>query len=149
MHFQHAVKVRTECLPQNHPDVAVSLVREGMVYLALDSFTEATKSFKAALDMSPTEDATRAKILNNLGVAYYLQERFSESLKSFTAALEIQRQWLDGPVRRGPMVFDAAVTLGNMGKVYMRKEDYDLAFFVFEEACVVCSNLGNVLYEIL
>jgi tetratricopeptide (TPR) repeat protein len=115
----------------------VSLARQGTAYFALESFDEAVKSFEIALGMSSEEDATRAKILNNMGVAHYQREDYSEALKAFTSALEIQRQWLDGPVRRESIVYDASVTLGNMGKVYLRKGEYDLSYFVFEEACLV------------
>ena len=87
--------------------------------------------------MTPAENATRAKILNNLGVAHYQQSDFAAALGAFTAALEIQRQWLDGPVRREPIVYDASVSLSNMGKVYIGMKDYDLAFYVLEEACLV------------
>jgi tetratricopeptide (TPR) repeat protein len=135
--FQKAVRVRTECLSQNHPDVAVSLVRQGTAYFALENFEKGIDSFHTALHMSPTEDATRAKILNNLGVAYYLQDNHKKALKALTGALEIQRQWLDGPVRREAIVYDASVTLGNMGNIYLRKTDFDLAYFVYEEACLV------------
>jgi tetratricopeptide (TPR) repeat protein len=135
--FQKAVQVRTECLPQNHPDIAVSLVRQGTAYFALENFEKAIDSFRTALHMSPTEDATRAKVLNNLGLAYYLQDNHKKALKALTGALEIQRQWLDSPVRREPIVYDASVTLGNMGKIYLKKADFDLAYFVYEEACLV------------
>jgi tetratricopeptide (TPR) repeat protein len=49
----------------------------------------------------------------------------------------MQRQWLEGPVKRESIVFDASVTLANMGNAYLRKGDYDLAYFVFEEACLM------------
>lgn len=135
--FQSAVRIRTRCLPQNHPDVAVSLVRQGESYFALQNYAKALESFKLALDMSPTEDATRAKILNNMGVVYYQQEKFSEALTAFTAALEIQRQWLDDSIRRESMIYDASITLGNMGKVFLELEDFEVAYSVFEEACLV------------
>jgi tetratricopeptide (TPR) repeat protein len=135
--FQKAVQVRTECLPQDHPDIAVSLVRQGTAYVALGNFEKAIDSFLTALRMCPTEDATRAKVLNNLGLTYYLQDDHKKALKALTGALEIQRQWLDSPVRREPIVYDASVTLGNMGNIYLRKADFDLAYFVYEEACLV------------
>jgi tetratricopeptide (TPR) repeat protein len=135
--FEQAVKIRSSCLPPNHPDIAVSLVRQGLTQFALEEFDEAVISFISALNMTPAANATRGKILNNIGVAQYQRQDYSEALKMFTGALEIQRQWLDGPVRREPIVYDAVVTLSNMGKVYLRKADYDLAYFVYEEACMV------------
>eukprot|EP00934_Nitzschia_sp_Nitz4_P002813 Nitzschia sp. Nitz4//scaffold78_size91513//74346//76394//NITZ4_004936-RA/size91513-snap-gene-0.128-mRNA-1//1//CDS//3329558151//2803//frame0 len=132
-HFRKAVEIRTQCLPFNHPDIAVSLVREGQACLALGKYNQALAAFRLALGMTPTEDATRAKILNNIGVAQYQQERFSEALQSFTQALEIQRQWLDGSIRRESMVYDASITLGNMGKVFLKLQENDVAYSVFEE----------------
>lgn len=144
--FQKAVVVRTRCLPQNHPDVAVSLMRQGDAYFALENFKEAVKSFELALGMCPAEDATRAKILNNIGVVHYQRKNHAGALKAFTSALEIQRQWLDGPVRREFVVYDAAVTLGNMGKVFLSKGAYDLSYSVFEEACLVCATCPARFY---
>ena len=118
------------------------MVRLADSYFAVESFDKAEESLKTALNMSITEDATRAKILNNLGVVLYQRENLSEALKQFALALEIQRQWLDGPLRRDTIVYDAAVTLGNMGKVYLRKGDLDLAYFVYEEACLVRSEVS-------
>ena len=135
--FKNAVRIRAKCLPQNHPDFGVSLMRQGEAQLALRNFKAALKSFEMALSVSPAEDATRAKMLNNIGVAYYQLEDFPEALKALTSALEIQRQWLDGPVRREPIVYDASITLGNMGKVFLELEEYEVAYSVFEEACLV------------
>ncbi len=135
--FQKAVHVRNECLPSHHPDIAVSLMQQGMASFALQSIDDALMCFEKALAGCEAEDATRGKVLNNIGVAQYQTEDYSKALKSFTKALEIQRQWLDGPVRREAIVYDASITLANMGKVYLRKGDYDLAYFVFEEAWLI------------
>jgi tetratricopeptide (TPR) repeat protein len=114
------------------------LARQGTAYFALESFEQALKSFHMALDMCPNEDATRAKLLNNIGVIHcFRRKRNSDALKSFTSALEIQRVWLEGPVRRESIVYDASITLENMGKIYLQRGDYDLSYFVYEEACVV------------
>ena len=123
----------------------VSLARQGTVCFALELFQEAAKLHRSALKLLVRKDATRAKILNNLGVIQYHREEYIEALKSLTSALEIQRQWLDGPVRRDTIVYDAAVTLGNMGKVYLRKKEFDLSYFVFEEACLVRIANSNTL----
>jgi Tfp pilus assembly protein PilF len=135
--FERAVATRTKCLPQNHPDVAVSVMRHGQAHFALGNLKEALESFELALSMSTTEDSTRAKMLNNFGAVYYQQEDFAEALKAFTSALEIQRQWLDGNLRRESIIYDASVTLCNMGKVFLELKDYEVASSVFEEACLV------------
>ena len=135
--FNAASEIRTQCLSQNHPDVAVSLVRQGQAAFGMENFKKAQELFQVALDMSPAEDATRAKILSNIGTVHFYQGNYAESLSAFTAALEIQRQWLVGPVRRDSMVYDASVTLGNMGNVFLQMGEADIAYSVFEEACLV------------
>ena len=147
--FTDAVRTRTACLPQNHPDVAVSLVREGDMYFALEDYIEARRSYDLALAMLPTENATRAKVLNAIGAVCYQQERLSEALKAFTSALEIQRQWLDGSVRRESIVYDASITLGNMGKVFTEVKEFDVAYSVFEEACLVSFALKSCFLHLL
>eukprot|EP00536_Pseudo-nitzschia_multiseries_P002901 jgi/Psemu1/236153/estExt_Genewise1.C_410079 len=132
--FGKAAKIRNQCLPPDHPDIAVSLQRKGMTYFALGSMHEALRCFEAALAICAPADITRAKILNNIGVTRYQLEDHSQALKSFTSALEIQRPWLEGSVRRESIVYSASITLSNMGKVYLRKGDHDLAYLVFEEA---------------
>eukprot|EP00980_Cylindrotheca_fusiformis_P000292 scaffold66_cov115-Cylindrotheca_fusiformis.AAC.24 len=132
--FEKAVDERRACFSPNNPLLAVSLVRLGETNFALGLFNDALESFTKALDITPSEDSTRAKILNNIGVVHYQLESYENSLEAFISALEIQRTWLDGPVRRQPIVFDAAVTLGNMGKLYIEQGLYTLAYSVFEEA---------------
>jgi tetratricopeptide (TPR) repeat protein len=135
--FQRAVEERSIHLPANHADTVVSLVRKGMTYFALERFDEAIAVWNTALPMTQLDHVVRAKILNNLGVAQYLRKDFSAALKDFTASLEIQRHWLDGLLRRETNVYGAAVTLGNMGKLYLGQPDYDLAYFVYEEALLL------------
>lgn len=135
--FEKAIQARTKRLPPNHPDIAVSMQRKAMAYFALSSFQKAESCLEAALKFFPEDDATRAKLLNNIGVIRYQLQDYNKALKLFTSALEMQRQWLEGPVKRESIVYDASVTLANMGKVYLRKGDYDLAYFVFEEACLM------------
>lgn len=147
--FQKATEIRTRCLPQNHPDVAVSLLRRGEAYLALNQFEKALDSFQSALAMSPTENTTRAKILNNIGVVRYLQENFSAAMKALTAALEIQRGWLEGEVRRESSVYDASVTLGNMGKVFLEMQEYEVAYSVFEESCLLQTTIFSKDHDLL
>ena len=57
--------------PANHADIGVSLARQAMAHLALEQFSEACDCLTKALELSPKETGTRAKILNNLGVVHY------------------------------------------------------------------------------
>jgi tetratricopeptide (TPR) repeat protein len=101
-----------------------------------------------ALDISPTEDASRAKILNNIGVIHYQLAEYDKSLQAFISALEIQRQWLDSPIRRQPIVYDASVTMCNMGKLYIKQGQYKLSYNVFEEAFVVSTSM-DIIYSVV
>jgi len=147
--FRKAVQIRKDCLPDDHPDIAVSLQRKGMSHFALSSPLEALKCFEAALAICTSADNARAKILNNIGVARYQLEDYAQALKSFTSALEIQRPWLEGPVRRESIVYSASTILSNMGKVYLRKGDNDLAYFVFEEACLMQTSIVRKDHDIV
>lgn len=141
-YFAEAVKVREKYLPTNHPDTIVSKVRRGLVLFALGRFDESIKVLEASLTMvSGTSDMLRAKILNNLGVVRYCKRDFATALNDLTSSLEILRQWLDGSVRRPTIVFDAATTLGNMGRLYLEGKDYDLSYFVYEEALLLQTTL--------
>jgi tetratricopeptide (TPR) repeat protein len=135
--FEKAIQARMKSLPPDHPDIAVSMQRKAMAYFGLAAFNKAESCLEAAMKYFLQDDVTRAKILNNIGVIRYQLQDYTKALKLFTSALEMQRQWLEGPVKRESIVFDASVTLANMGKVYLRKGDYDLAYFVFEEACLM------------
>jgi len=147
--FRRAVEIRKECLPTDHPDIAVSLQREGMAHFALGSVVEALKCFEAALAICTSMDNTRAKMLNNIGVARYQLEDYPQALKSFTSALEIQRPWLDGPVRRESIVYSASTILSNMGKVYLREGDHDMAYFLFEEACLMQTSMFRKDHDVV
>lgn len=87
--------------------------------------------------MSPVEDCTRAKILNDLGVVHYQLDNHEESLNAFISALEIQRKMLAGPIRRQHIVHDASLTMCNMGKLYIKQGLFRMSYTVFEEAFMV------------
>jgi hypothetical protein len=135
--FNQAVSLRMQSLSTDHPDIAVSLAREAIALFALEKYSDAIHVLKMSLKIVTSENTTRAKILNNIGVCYYQKRDFVEAMKAFTSALEIQRVWLGGKVRRDTIVFDASVTLGNMGKLYLEQDNYHLSFFINEEALLV------------
>ncbi|CAJ1942696.1 unnamed protein product [Cylindrotheca closterium] len=135
--FQKAVEARIDFFASHHPLVAVSLVRQGEAQFALGVFADALESMKRALAMSPIEDCTRAKILNNLGVVHYQLDNYEESLDAFIAALEIQRRMLGSPIRRQHIVHDASLTMCNMGKLYIKQALFRMSYTVFEEAFVL------------
>jgi tetratricopeptide (TPR) repeat protein len=141
--LNQAASVRIQCLSTDHPDIAVSLGREAIALFALEEYNDAIHVLTKSLKISCSKNATRAKILNNIGVCYYQKQEHVEAMKAFTSALEIQRVWLDEKVRRTDIVFDASVTLGNIGKLYLEQENYRMSFFVNEEALLVRTRLGG------
>ena len=147
--FHLAVQERTKCLPKNHPDIAVSMVRKGMAQFALGRLDDALFAMELAIDMVTDDEIARAKILNNMGVIYYQQRKYAPALKQFTSSLEIQRRFLEGPLRRDGMVYDAATTLGNMGKLYLEKADYSLAYYVYEEALLLQTTIFRKDHELV
>jgi tetratricopeptide (TPR) repeat protein len=118
-------------------NLSVSLFRQGLCLWALGRLDMAITCLRQALDKHPAENATRAKLCNNIGVLFYSRGNLMQALEYFTKALEMQRQWLDCKVKRESIIFDASTTLNNMGKLYLNKKDYDAAEVVFEEALVV------------
>lgn len=135
--LEQAVATRITVLPPAHPDIAVSLARQAFAQFALNRLKDSLDSFGRALELCPSKNATRAKILNNIGVVQYQAKHFVQALQGFAGALEIQRQWLEGPVRRESIIFDATTTLRNMGKIYLTKCDFGTSFDVYEEAMLV------------
>jgi tetratricopeptide (TPR) repeat protein len=135
--FHLAVEERTATLPKDHPDVRVSLVWKGLAQFAQGRFEDALFCHELALEMTPSGDITRSKMLNNMGVVLYQMKHYMLALQKFTLSLEIQRGWLQGPVRRDSLVHEASLTLSNMGKLYLERGDYDLSYFVYEEALLL------------
>ncbi|KAL3938310.1 MAG: hypothetical protein SGBAC_006750 [Bacillariaceae sp.] len=147
--FEKAVAARIDFFASHHPLVAVSLVRQGETQFALGFFAEALESMKRASAMSPIEDCTRAKILNNLGCVHYQLDNYEESLDAFISALEIQRRMLASPIRRQHIVHDASLTMCNMGKLYIKQCLFRMSYTVFEEAFVLQSTAYTKEHDIV
>lgn len=148
--FREACSERSMYLPLNHPDTVVSMVRKGIAFFALERFDEAIEVWKAALPLVTEPDSVvRAKILNNLGAVHYQKGDFIAALKYFTSSLEVQRPWLDDSIRRQTNVYDATVTLGNMGKLYLEQPDYDLAYYVYEEALLLQTTIFRKDHDVV
>lgn len=135
--FEQVVEERSRTLSKSHPDIAVSLARKALSLFALDRFEGSLECLYEARNMLPVDSPSRAKLLNNIGVVRYHQRDYAAALNEFTKALEIQRLWLDEGVRRESIVYDTAVTLGNMGKLHLEQGDCDLAYYVYEEALLL------------
>ena len=143
--FEKAVQHRVDRLPANHPDIGVSLVRLGVAQFATEKFQEAEKSLESALALFTVQDGTRAKILNSMGAVLFFQQKYDEALKVYTGALEIFRKWLEGPVRRETMIYDASMALSSMGKVYEQTGQLEMAFCMHEEAFLVSTTTSFLM----
>ena len=118
----------------------MSLAKIGVVYFALEQLDKASSTFEKAIEirrkLMKEDHLEKAKLFNNLGAVQYQKGNKKAALKKFTEALQIQKQCLDG-IRRESLVHDSSNTLSNMGKVYLDLDDYDMAFYCFEEALMV------------
>lgn len=135
--FAQAATARRKCPLASSRDVAVTLVRQGQALFGTGKFAEALECFQEALPSTTADQVVRAKILANVGAAQYYLKNLPKALEAFTQALTIQRKWLDEPVRRESLVYDASVTLSNMGKLYLERGDDAMASFVYEEALLL------------
>lgn len=142
-----ALDERLKQCPPKHPDIAVTLSRKAAACFAVGKYEEAIAALQKALEISPTDNRSRAKLLTSLGVVYHCQKDYGGALREFTRALEIQRQWLDVPVRRETTVYDAAVTLNNMGNVYLATSDYELAVTLIEEALMLATTIFRMDHD--
>jgi len=170
--FQNAFRIRSNVLSTESSCAVVSLSKLGIVLFAMEQLDSALACFEQALELksgiasdsgtvenfsskrgkpqrheaNPTSNTLEiAKLLNNIGVTQYQKGNCDTSLKYFTEALQLQRDWIGGPVKREPIVYDVSVTLANMGKVYLERDDYDMSLYAFEEALMVRAN-NRVLY---
>mmetsp|Transcript_16142 Transcript_16142/g.35079 ORF Transcript_16142/g.35079 Transcript_16142/m.35079 type:complete len:1151 (-) Transcript_16142:88-3540(-) len=140
-HINESIRIRNECLPNNHPGLAVSFAKHGVISFALEDLEAAKFAFRRAISIRqaylPHDHLEMGKLYNNLGCCHYQGANFPEALKAFTAGLDIQRTWMEGRVRREGIVFDTSVTLSNMGKCYLKLNDCDMTFYMYEEALLL------------
>jgi tetratricopeptide (TPR) repeat protein len=139
--FHKAIRERQKLLPPKHPDIIASLVQKATANFAAGDLKAAISDLECSLNMTSPEHFLRAKVLNNLGVAYYFHRGGKPALKEFIMSLEIQRRWLESTIWREAPVYDAAITLCNMGKVYLELSEFDLSFRAYEEALLMLTSI--------
>ena len=93
--FRRAAQIAREVLGVSHPNVALSLVRIGVLLLDYGQYLNALIAFREALRIRKTvygqSHGLVAKVYNNLGVANLHLGKYEESLHSFQKCLDIQR----------------------------------------------------------
>lgn len=156
--FHAAVRIRTSCQMTNTTCLSVSLSKLGIIHFALDHFADALECFegclklklglaylpngeqqnivskKASLDPNSLEIG---KIMNNMGVAYYQKGQFSNALHYLTQSLEYYKSWIEGPLKRESLLYDASIVIGNIGRVYLEQGDCGMSLYMYEEAFMV------------
>lgn len=162
INLKKAVDAKIKVFSEYHPSVAVSFTKLGIIQFALEQLDSALESFEHAYKIQRFVNSNShlelSKMINNIGVTHYQRGDFSSALKNLTESIEIQRNCLNGAIRRESNVYEASVTLSNMGKVYLEKNDYDMSFYAYEEALMlqtlsfkkdhnaVLLSLGNIAF---
>ncbi|KAL7562216.1 hypothetical protein ACA910_013471 [Epithemia clementina (nom. ined.)] len=138
--FTDALEERRKHMSR-HLDLTVTQCRLAQSLFALERFDESISAFENCLDLIDEDGVVLAKVLNNLAVSHYHKGDVSKALRYLARALEQQREWLDGDVRRESIVYDASVSLSNMGKLYLCQTDYELCSGVYEEALLLQTSI--------
>ena len=121
------------------------------------------RSFNQALDIltkvGGEDNVQVSKLLNNVGVVYFHLGEKRKALDQLISALNIQKEWIEGSLSRECTIFDTSITLSNVAKIYLKKCEYTMAAYLYEEALqlqttifkkdhhVVLDTLGSVAYS--
>jgi Tfp pilus assembly protein PilF len=89
----------------------------GVSYDCLKDFELASRSYQAALKLSPNS----AYIYNNMGQSLVLQEKYIQAIEAFKKALAYDKDFPDVRIHN------------NLGRVYAMAGQYDLALAEFEQ----------------
>mmetsp|Transcript_19910 Transcript_19910/g.30122 ORF Transcript_19910/g.30122 Transcript_19910/m.30122 type:complete len:1296 (-) Transcript_19910:1057-4944(-) len=133
--FRKAASIARKTLG-SHPNVAVSLVRIGLILLQVGQYDDAVVTFQECLRIRQKAFGDKhplvAKVYNNLGVAYLHVYDYERGLKAFESAKNIQRQSLkkllsqcgdDLEVYQVELIL--ADTLSNIGSICLDWIEFD------------------------
>jgi tetratricopeptide (TPR) repeat protein len=129
----------------------------------LENPDSSLRSFNQALDILKTLDGEDnvqiSKILNNMGSVYFHLGEKRNALDRLIRALKIQKRWIEDSLCRECTIFDTSVTLSNLAKIYLKRCDYTMSAYLYEEALqlqtkifkkdhqAVLDTLGNIAYS--
>ncbi len=140
-HLNKAIVIRIRTLTFYHQSVAVSLSKIALAYFALEQVDKALEALEKALDIRKKHqkhgNLEVAKLHNNIAAIHYQKGDKKLALRQLKDALEIMNKFIEGPVRRESLVYDTSVILSNMGKIYLERKNYDMAYRMLEEALMV------------
>ena len=86
-----------------------------------------------------------AKLCNNIGAVYYQKGDKKLALKKFEEAFDIMKRLVEGPVRRESLVYDTSIILSNMGKIYLERKKYEMAYRMLEHALMVSCYSNRII----
>ncbi|EJK49098.1 hypothetical protein THAOC_32058 [Thalassiosira oceanica] len=159
-----ACRLRVSLFGPEAPGVASCLCMQGVACLELRRYPLALASFKEALRIRATElSGTSGKeveyngaslpahplvvrLLNNIGCSLFELDELESAKETFVATLQMQRELkLTDPLRYNSSfevdpkdahqrLLGVALTLGNLGTIYLRLNELDLSLANYEEA---------------
>ena len=118
----------------------VSYCKLGLVQFSLEQLDSALQSFERVLKIQHlinSPDLQMAKVFCNIGVTFYHKGDMISASKHLRQSIEIQRKWLGSPIRRECNVYELSITLCNIGKIFLERNDYKMCFLAYEEALMV------------
>jgi tetratricopeptide (TPR) repeat protein len=96
--YEQALKLRLECLPSTHPDIAQSHSNIGAVFYAQKNYIDALRSFTSALEIKsaslPSEHPSLAITFNNVARTLVSQRLYEKALPNAIKAVEISTKAL-------------------------------------------------------
>ena len=133
--IEQALAIRRKTLPQNHPDLAKSLLHLGGMQAVMQDPAAGKKSMEEALAILrialPQEDPLIASSLMGLGGVQLMLEQYPEAEKSFQEAVAILRKT---PPKDE---MDLGETLNQLGNVQLLLAKYPEAKTSFEETLAI------------
>jgi tetratricopeptide (TPR) repeat protein/transcriptional regulator with XRE-family HTH domain len=137
--FQQALAIRERVFGFEHPVVAESLNRLGLLARLQSDCEQAEKFHKQALAIREktlgVEHPTTAESLNNLGVLYRNQGKHKQAEVLLQQALSIREQFL------GSEHPDTMITFINLAKLYADQGKYEIAEQLLQEALETCERI--------
>lgn len=130
--YQRALQIKSENLPQNHPDMGRQLTNLGGAWWKLGDIAKARECFEESLKIQrillSSDDPDIATSLNNIGVLFCKEKNFDAAISYFEEALKIQQKSIpsDSP--------DIARTYSNLGIAWQGKNDYEKSIRCYSKA---------------
>ena len=133
--YQKARTTAQERLPDQHPDIAITLNNLALLYYSQGKYKEAAPLFQEALTIDraslPPNHPDLARDLNNLALLYKSQGKYGEAEPLYLEALDIKRASLPS---NDPKL---ATGLNNLALLYQSQGKYNEAKPLLQEALAI------------